>query len=149
MKSIVCEPDNLDPLERRFLWSAWGKKSGYKGDRMRHFGLALAAGPMELKRKDLTPKDALRRSPSRGALEETLIIRTHTIEPLGITRDQRSAKRGAWRRGWSSCSSVLRFGSWFMGRCTTGMRIYPCVGVLRGDRTTASSCYLVGPVRYF
>jgi len=34
MKSIGCEPDNLDPLEKQFPWSVGGKKSGYKGDRM-------------------------------------------------------------------------------------------------------------------
>lgn len=116
MKSIGCEPDNLDPLERRFLWSAWSNKSGYKGDGMHHFGLAFLAGPMESERKDLTPKNALRRSPSRGALGETLIIRTHTIEPLGTTsgiaqREKEDSRKGAELLQFRSWPWVLVYGS--------------------------------------
>lgn len=50
-------------------------------------------------RKDLTPKNVLRRSPSRGALGETPIIRTHIIEPLGNHLGCSAARKGGLEEG--------------------------------------------------
>lgn len=150
MKSIGCEPDNLDPLERRFSWSAWGKKSGYKGDRMFCFGLASSwsngAG-----RKDLTPKDASRRVPSRGPTGRDAYYTHPQIEPLGITSGiAQREKEGLGAGGGPVRDRSLVFGLWIMGLGTIGLRIFfRRVGVLRWDRISASLSFTVGSVRYF
>jgi len=66
---------------------------------MCHLGQAL--GPVQWGGcgKTSRRKTLLRRSPSRGALGETPIIRTHIIEPLGNHLECSAARKGGLEEG--------------------------------------------------